>query len=706
MRKTRTFSIALVFTATAAQLQAAPPLPPDYPIITSVSGTFTNMASIVVKGSDFGAKMPAAPMLFANFDSSLAPSSLGQRTSWNQVQSLVWSASERCAMASDGSGVWALRVDDPTLFQDGHNIYVHRRVKRSFVVTDDSQNYKSLRAWFNIGNPGYPNIYVAPSNGRVYTEDIGYPPVDSGYWANFRWTGTGWNTEEFIIRASHINVKDGILTCRYNGKTQASGSILTRSSQYSGVMNQLYALHEVIATKDQWSPPWSDNNRIWADDIYVDNTWARVQLGNAEYYTNCTAFAMQLPSAWNASQVTFWFNSSTFGNGQQVYLFVFNAGNEVNPLGFPITIGGSSQPPNTPPTVTLTAPTDYTAFSAPANIPVQATASDSDGGITRVDFLVNGTNLIASDMSAPFSTVWTNVAPGAYEITALATDNGGRTSVSAPARVTVGNVQLLTIAPFADTFLNADHINYVSNSLLSVYTWPDFQIANVPLVGIDLRSIPQNATILSGELRLHLVSHDSSTNTLYQVPLHVLQTNLLWASANGFTSGLNAWAATNCCYQGAPMAQRELSPAYDAIFVDKQPGPKTWNVKVPLEEARARGDTNVIFALNSDASQRADRYRNFASLDHTNAALRPVLRVEYSLPGLQPQIVLSSAERLGDGSFRFWITGTSNVTFRIEGSTNLQNWFELAIVSHAGGSFIFTDEESLPHRFYRVSAVE
>jgi hypothetical protein len=697
----------LAFTATVLQPNAAPPPLPDYPIITSVSGTFTNMASIEVRGSDFGTKTPAAPKVFANFDSSLAPSPLGQRTSWNQVQSLVWSASERCAMASDGSGVWTLRVDDPTWFQDGHTIYVYRRVKRNFLVTDDSrQNYKSLRAWFNIGNPGYPNIYVAPSHNRVFTEWRTAPAIDSGYWANFQWTGTGWNTEEFLIRASHINLKDGILTCRYNGKTKASGSILTRTTDDSGVINQLFALHEVIANPNTWSPPWSDSNRIWADDIYVDNTWARIQLGNAEYYTNCTAFAMQLPTAWSSGQLTFRFNSATFGNGQQAYLFVFNAGNEVNPRGFPITIGGSSQPSNAPPTVTLTAPTNYTAFSAPADIPIEATASDSDGGITRVDFLVDGTNLIASDMSAPFSTVWTNVTAGAYEITARATDNGGRTSVSAPARVTVGNVQVLTISPFADTFLNADPINYVSNSLLSVYTWPDFQIANVPLVGVDLRSIPQNATILRGELRLHLVSHDTSTNTLYRVPLHVLQTNLLWGSANGFTSGLNAWAPTNCCYQGAPMAQRELSPVYDAIFVDKQPGPKSWNVTVPLAEARTRGETNIVFALNSDPSQRADRYRNFASLDHTTAALRPIVRVEYSLPGLQPQIVLSSAERLGDGSFRFLITGTSNVTFRIEGSTNLQNWVELAIVSHAGGSFIFTDAESGPHRFYRVSGVE
>lgn len=97
---------------------------------------------------------------------------------------------------------------------------------------------------------------------------------------------------------------------------------------------------------------------------------------------------------------------------------------------------GGGAPPNQPPSVTLTSPAAGSVYTAPATIPLAAQAADSDGTVTRVDFYA-GATLIGSISAAPFTFVWTNVAAGAYTLTARATDNAGAVAISAPVAITV-----------------------------------------------------------------------------------------------------------------------------------------------------------------------------------------------------------------------------------------------------------------------------
>lgn len=101
--------------------------------------------------------------------------------------------------------------------------------------------------------------------------------------------------------------------------------------------------------------------------------------------------------------------------------------------------------PNSPPTVSLTSPTSGATFTAPANITISASAADSDGTISQVQFY-QGTTLIAVDASAPFSTTWSNVAAGSYSLTAKAIDNKGATTTSSPVSLTV-NAMAVPTAP-------------------------------------------------------------------------------------------------------------------------------------------------------------------------------------------------------------------------------------------------------------------
>jgi chitinase len=97
------------------------------------------------------------------------------------------------------------------------------------------------------------------------------------------------------------------------------------------------------------------------------------------------------------------------------------------------TCGGGT---NNAPTAQITSPANGATFTAPANIPIAANASDSDGTVARVDFF-QGTTLLGSDTTSPYSFNWTNVPTGTYSLRAVATDSLGATGSSPTVSITV-----------------------------------------------------------------------------------------------------------------------------------------------------------------------------------------------------------------------------------------------------------------------------
>jgi regulation of enolase protein 1 (concanavalin A-like superfamily) len=108
-----------------------------------------------------------------------------------------------------------------------------------------------------------------------------------------------------------------------------------------------------------------------------------------------------------------------------------------------VTIGAPDAASNQPPSVTLTAPSSGATYTAPATISFSASASDGDGSISRVDFY-RGTTLVKSDTTSPYTASWSSAPAGTYSLTAVAFDNEGASTTSAPVSVTVngsGNQQ-------------------------------------------------------------------------------------------------------------------------------------------------------------------------------------------------------------------------------------------------------------------------
>jgi hypothetical protein len=75
-------------------------------------------------------------------------------------------------------------------------------------------------------------------------------------------------------------------------------------------------------------------------------------------------------------------------------------------------------------------------FDWKPTITVNATASDSDGNVTKVEFR-DGTTVLGQDTSGPYSSTWSSVLRGSHVLTARATDNGGALTAGSPVGITV-----------------------------------------------------------------------------------------------------------------------------------------------------------------------------------------------------------------------------------------------------------------------------
>lgn len=97
---------------------------------------------------------------------------------------------------------------------------------------------------------------------------------------------------------------------------------------------------------------------------------------------------------------------------------------------------GAPQPADQPPTVSIATPPDGATYTAPATISLTADASDQDGSVTKVSYYA-GSSLIGSATTSPYTVRW-KVGAGTYTLTAVAIDNSGSPTTSAPVTVKVG----------------------------------------------------------------------------------------------------------------------------------------------------------------------------------------------------------------------------------------------------------------------------
>jgi Bacterial Ig domain/Secretion system C-terminal sorting domain/Sortilin, neurotensin receptor 3, len=147
---------------------------------------------------------------------------------------------------------------------------------------------------------------------------------------------------------------------------------------------------------------------------------------------------------------------------------------------------------NQPPSVAITSPANNATISSGTNLVINGTANDPDGSVTRVEFY-QGTTLLGTSTTAPYTFTWANVPTGSYVLTIKAFDdlNAIGTSTTVNINVAVGNdagvptvispsgtvsttsvTPSITLKNFGLTTLTATTISYkLDNAPLSTFNW-------------------------------------------------------------------------------------------------------------------------------------------------------------------------------------------------------------------------------------------
>jgi endoglucanase len=135
-------------------------------------------------------------------------------------------------------------------------------------------------------------------------------------------------------------------------------------------------------------------------------------------------------ASWNAALAT--------GASTQVGANFGYSGTNTAPTSFAVNgdpCGGDGG--GATPQVSITSPVDGAAVAAGADLPIAATATETNGSIGKVEFY-DGSTLLGTDTTGPYAYTWTHVPAGAHTLTARAYDAGGASATSAAVHVTAG----------------------------------------------------------------------------------------------------------------------------------------------------------------------------------------------------------------------------------------------------------------------------
>ncbi|MBW2637661.1 MAG: hypothetical protein JRC86_09110, partial [Deltaproteobacteria bacterium] len=307
---------------------------------------------IIIKGNSFGIKKSAAPVIWDNFDSG-NPSG-----NWSEISDSI---SIYSGSGQPENSQYCLRFDKSTgsAFNIKKTIPFNKLyafVKRRYDYDLKPENHKFFRIWrSDWGN----SILWAYNWGNAYqmrnsrcSPQIDPERRDPNYVIklgaeNFPAVGQ-WQTEEFFVQIeSGIGQYDGVMGYRLNNNQHRSWA--TNRAMFCTGHNKPLTCVFVDNYSDHLNHDPKPGDFIWVDDVYIDNSWARVLIGNYPDYDACTNIEIQIPFRWSEKAITITVNRGSLRPWRTHYIYVFDANGNVNAEGFPVYLVASSGEKPRPP---------------------------------------------------------------------------------------------------------------------------------------------------------------------------------------------------------------------------------------------------------------------------------------------------------------------------------------------------------------------
>ncbi|MBL9182606.1 MAG: lamin tail domain-containing protein [Verrucomicrobiaceae bacterium] len=245
---------------------------------------------------------------------------------------------------------------------------------------------------------------------------------------------------------------------------------------------------------------------------------------------------------------------------------------------------------NAAPTVSLTSPAEGSSIVLPAQVAFEASAADSDGSVTKVEFFANDV-MVNEDSTAPYSFSWTALS-GSYVLKAVAYDNQGATTTSTLVNITVTNpnnqlptVQLTSPAPAARVPATGVTISASASDADGVVTKVEFY-DGVTKLGEDTTA-PYSFAWTGGAAGPHTLTavatdNDGATKTSTLVPVTLVTPESLTLITKGAT-----WKYLD---DGSDQGTAWKEVAFADGAWNSGPGPLGY------------GDTHIITTVNSGPS--------------------------------------------------------------------------------------------------------
>jgi hypothetical protein len=319
------------------------------PVIQGVSGSLTQDSSITINGTNFGSKETAAPIRYDDFEKGTSGKNLLSESSggWKTNSSTVKYSNTKVRI----SGSMSAKQD----FTSTYNADIGLT-----SATLGSVNEVYFSGWFTFESGGAPSRNVKILNmgqegdGGWQTRVDVYPNSNSGHlYAGISsncTNGSSYAQDWSVSPSSVLKANDGkwhrlegYLKMGSNGYRDIwvdNVKIASISGQFtSGKCGIEYFHVGYYFSRDTGSPkPWAI--RYW-DELYVDDTRARVEIGNNSTWANCTHREIQIPTKWSNSSITLTVNLGSYKSGRRAYIYIVDSNGNLNNQGYPITIAGS-----------------------------------------------------------------------------------------------------------------------------------------------------------------------------------------------------------------------------------------------------------------------------------------------------------------------------------------------------------------------------
>ena len=341
---------------------------------------------------------------------------------------------------------------------------------------------------------------------------------------------------------------NGITVSSISASNWVPNSVPSNVYNFGGATGASYFPANVMAnTWLQWNG--NSNNlalynaslpQILLSGLNPDSTYIIRMSGSDKFYTGNTQYTVAGASV-SGSQLLNTYNNTTQGvtftgvkpdgsghinvyvNATSTSSFAFISGLQIF-SGTATNVGV--------PVIALTAPVNGTVQSEGGNFIITATASETGGSISKVEFFADTTKIGEVD-AAPYTFTWVNPDPGGYQITAKATDAIGTIST---ASVNVG-VQSLNyfwsttgnIATGGDT----SFVGTVDSNRLAFRTKNIERMSILPTGNIGIGTIAPTAQLhTTGSVRLAGITNDSTKS---RVLVSDTSGNLYYRSASSLT---------------------------------------------------------------------------------------------------------------------------------------------------------------------------